>query len=210
MEAPAGRRQTIIAGQKYPPAFQVTYYREAPSAVISYLSSDEPDESMLANEAAALRLRAAAASGWEQQRLHSNAEAIGIFRHSLAQSLATLGTFSPLRQKLAKPIYAGVEVSVQPDLLITATRRGKDIRGAVKLRFGKDRHLGSEAGRYGAAVLYLYASDYISGEEAVARSLCLLIDVHAGKAHEAPRSQQRYLRDVEAACAEIAARWSAF
>ncbi|ODS53415.1 MAG: hypothetical protein ABS36_12240 [Acidobacteria bacterium SCN 69-37] len=82
------------------------------------------------------------------------------------------------------------------------------IVGAVKLFFSKTAALNDERSRYAGAILQM-AVEGLKGAQGVGHRLCLVLDVFAGRLHQAPRTSRRRRQDVEAACSEIETMWSA-
>jgi hypothetical protein len=101
--------------------------------------------------------------------------------------------------------YGGLEVSVMPNLIGRDHARGR--LGLVKFHISKAHRLEDAAGIAIAALAAHYAAVHLASLGQMDPERVVVVDVMAARWWAAPRRSVRILRDVEAACEEIAARW---
>src|SRR5262249_44607016 len=97
----------------------------------------------------------------------------------------------------------GVKVSVAPDVSVIAPGTERRI-GAVKFHFSVAYALDQRARQYAATILYSLIEQ--TGGSPI-HTLCDSVDVFDAADESAPRATKKRLKDVEAACEEIADRW---
>lgn len=206
LTATPARRKRIIYEQKHPPTFQVIRYREAERAIVDYLVGGQ-DEKIL--EKARTRLAATVPeSEFEAQKVQLCTEALEAFEDCLdmldLDGLAlTAGQSDPDQLE-----FAGVNVSVRPEIVLVGEDRGGPRVGCIKLYFGKTGPLDDRSGPYVSTVLAAFAERNLAAKGRVDSRLVLTVDVFARKTFAAPKARARRLDDIAAACEEIAARWA--
>lgn len=202
MVATPARRRSILAQQKTPPTFMVTYYEDAQQVIREFYEHGGTDARIIERGIERLEARVPE-SDFEEQRTQGSADALSSFLDSL-DSLdlggydVRLGVADP-----AKLVLHGVAISVRPDLVLV--RDGKPA-GAVKFAFSKGT-LEREAAEYVACTVHRYVQDVMGADRPDPRDTYVL-DVFARRVLRAPRSYVRRRKDVEAACEEISARWA--
>lgn len=205
LTATPSRRRRIIYEQRHPPTFQVIRYREAERAIVDYLVGGQ-DEKIL--EKARTRLAATVPeSEFEAQKVQLCTEALEAFEDCLdmldLDGLAlTAGQSDPDQLE-----FAGVNVSVRPEIVLVGEDRGGPRVGCIKLYFGKTGPLDDRSGPYVSTVLAAFAERNLAEKGRVDSRLVLTVDVFAREVFAAPKARTRRLEDVTAACEEIAARW---
>ncbi len=121
------------------------------------------------------------------------------------------------------PIYQphlieGVKVSIQPTVLISVTRpRGKDLRGAAIIDNAKGiapkseeaARRTSDAMMHSAFLLAELVAGLTGEDELPSPDHCMIFHSHRGELVTSPTNYKRLLRNVEAACRDIAAAWPA-
>jgi hypothetical protein len=123
-------------------------------------------------------------------------------------------TLAPLQR--ATPIE-GVKVSIQPTALIRVERRrGKPLRGAIIVDTAKgqepktdDAKARATAGMIHAAYLLheLVANSIAAQDEKASTEHCLIFHSHRPELVCSPSNYRSQLRNVEAACRDIASAW---
>lgn len=208
LTATPARRKRIIYEQKHPPTFQVIRYRDAERAIVDYLVGGQ-DLKIL--EKARARLTATVPeSDFEAQTVHLCTEALEAFEDCLdvLDSLdlddlkISAGQSDPDQME-----FAGVSVSVRPEVVLVGSDRGGATAGCLKLYLGKTVPLDDRSGPYVSTVLAAFAECNVAAKGRVDHRLVLTLDVFARKVFFAPKARARRLDDVTAACEEIAARW---
>lgn len=206
LTATPARRKRIIRDQKYPPPYQVTRYRDAERAIVEFFAVGQ--DARILNE---YRRRLAAAtpeSEFEANKVQLCVEAIDSFEDALDVLdldgvAAVAGRPDPEHLE-----FAGVGVSVRPEVVLTGKDRAGPRAGCLKLYFAKNGPLDDRAGPYVSTVLAEFAEKHLDAKGRIDGRLVLTLDVFAGRVFAAPRARTRRLDDVTAACEEIAARWA--
>jgi hypothetical protein len=123
-------------------------------------------------------------------------------------------TFTAAPNEQPRLSLADVEVSVRPELFVSAVARGQEQRGAAVLRLTQDdtdsetaRTKRRDMGLYVATLVRLHVDQNLPGEQVVSNRLCMSIDVQHGELFQAPDANTRRMNDVENACRFIAAMW---
>lgn len=202
MVASPARRRSILAQQKTPPTFMVTYYDDAQQVIREFYELGGTDDRIITRGIERLEARLAE-SDFEEQRTQGCAEALSSFLDSLDELDlqgfdVRVGGADP-----AKLVLHGVAISVRPDLVLS--REGLPA-GAVKLAFSKGA-MAREAAEYVACTVHRYVEEVMGAQRPNPRDTFVL-DVFARRVLKAPRSYVRRRKDIEAACEEISARWA--
>lgn len=204
LRATPRRRRSIVADQKNPKDFIVIWYREARQAVVECLLNDgdldrlREAHLLLEDELAIVR-----DDSHHARRIQVSLEAIDAFADSMREHALTTLDLEPTPPIDEQMVLGGVRISVRPDFLVR-TSRGV---GAVFLYFNKSHPLSEVTGAYVAALIHKFVRDHLGDEGKADRSACQVIDVMQGEVYVAPKSFKNRLKDVEAACLEIAAVW---
>ncbi|MCE9580087.1 MAG: hypothetical protein K8W52_43630 [Deltaproteobacteria bacterium] len=202
--ASPARRRSILRDQRYPSAFIAAPFRDAYAAATDVLLHD-----------CDLRLIDEYLSEWRSRkprtRFTDKASRLCVEAMTAFRALVATGTFDGMRflpgRREAYVPFAGVEVSVRPDALIAGAKPG-----AVKLYIGKSVPLAEDAkhkfgsASYAGTLLHCWLESLFID---AAADDCLIVDVFARRVYRAPGRYVTRRRDLEAACQEIAAVWSA-
>ena len=209
MTATARRRKGIIETQKSPADFIVPRYDPATSAIAQSIVEQSPSAILEAFD----RLdRELPKTKWTDQRNSDCQEALEKFRtirpelqRRLGSSSLTLGT-----NTAPKLSVSGVDISVRPEILVrNEDRDGTPLFGAVKLYLSKTYELDENSAQYVGTVLHQYIEQFVVDDDGQAdHRACCVVDVFAQKIYDAPRAFRARRKDIEAACEEIALRWS--
>lgn len=199
------RRRALIMQQIRPLPFITTRYEPARRLLVRHFSDPSRPPKQLSRMAAGLRDRAAPLPDDDDSgsSLIASARAVEAFakiadRVKVNNVIAVAG---PRRQ--ADMTFSGVRVVVCPD--VSFLERGTERRvGALKFHFSVTNRLDIEALRYGAAILHAFLEN--QGERPK-RAACVAVDVMAAQHELAPRAMKDRIKNLEAACQEIAERW---
>ncbi|MCE8008589.1 hypothetical protein [Aestuariivita sp.] len=212
--ASPSRRQAILRNAKYAPTFLVVRYSEARSSVCDYLLNGTRPVAMLHKAEAELKAVAASlGSKFKENDALLSAEAIASFAafssdpKQMPKAFSKL-TFAPLVGYMPKLPLSGVEVSVQIDLV--SKNVAKDTCGGVLLQTSKTISAKSwrdEHSLYATSLIWMASAQHLKGHGEVDRNLCYAIDLFGKRAIKAPASYKTRVKNLEAACGEIAAMW---
>lgn len=205
MTATPTRRRSIVKDQQKENPFIFARYNDARNAFCDLLTgSMSPDELDLKIE--------------ELSQFSSDKPMVESDKHASAQALEVLKELvDELEVKnvvIEKPAQfedlsiqiAGVTVKARSDLLFRDAENNK-IRGFVKLHFSQTAPLNQQAAHYVAATLKRSLEEKFGDEVELDPKISYVIDVPTESVHESPKATKKLLKDVEAACEEIAARW---
>lgn len=203
LTASPAKRRSIVKDQKYPPTFRITWYEKATRAMVSFLSDPKRDDDALVQVIEKLYTQKAATEN-EQLKLNTNAQALEAFLEGYSDLDLGLGVVKQGDADPAKLSISGVELSVRPELLLQSSDKSK--RGAIKLYLSKDQALDDSTGQYIAAVVERFVVDQYG--PSASRKHCQVFDVFGRSVQSAPASTKARMKDIEAACQEIALLWT--
>lgn len=203
------RRRSIIVEQKRPNPFRTARYTDAQRILVEAV---EQGCGVSVFEAGIAGLERKFTRNDHEEECRKNcilAVKAGLFLPGVLP--LAKGSFEGTDLKHPAAIMIGdVEVSVRPEILMRVEKGPKAGKlGAVKLVFSKTHPMSDDAAECVGALLYEYMRENF-GENAVSREHCFVIDVFAQKCMMAPKSVVSRMRDVTAACEEIARAWTAF
>lgn len=209
IEATASRRKKIIEDQKYPQSFIVSRYSDARSALVENFCFKS--SKFVLSTLKELEGRVTF-TDFQTQDAELSKEALQSFIDCEAQIADKISdsdlTFISYEGKNPKIIISNVEVSVNPDLIIRGTKRGKKVIGAIKFHLSKTNQLSNEAASNISTLLKQFVKENIANsDEKVENDLCISIDIFGKTFTTAPSSFQRRMQNISAACEEIALRW---
>ena len=112
-------------------------------------------------------------------------------------------------RKPKKILISGVRVSIRPEFLLRFTRKGQEFVGTLKIHCIKDddRALKEEGQEYVATLCHQWLLRNLPDGARASHKHCFSIDVFRRRIVHAPAASTKRMRDVEAACAEIATLW---
>ncbi|MHB1168898.1 MAG: hypothetical protein ACYC28_06405 [Longimicrobiales bacterium] len=200
--ATPARRKSILAQQKTPPTFMVTYYDDAHQVIREFYEHGGADDRIITRGIERLEARMPE-SDFEEQRTQGSVEALSSFLDSLDELDLDGFEVRPGAVDPPKLVLRGVAISVRPDLVLT---RDGQPAGAVKFAFSKGTMV-REAAEYVACTVHRYVEEVMGSSQPNPRDT-LVLDVFARRVLRAPRSFVRRRKDVDAACEEISARWA--
>ena len=206
MQATPGRRERILRDQKFPRAYNQVRYEMAYDGIRAALVGSADVRERLLEFATRVEVR----GGSTEFQLRSNNNCGQALRR-FAELYSTLPVDRCRAVALARPSLKldieGVEVSVRACVMLSRERRGVEQTGGVLTVFRKEEALGQVGGTVAAELLRrgLVHAGYAN----VVPSLCVVVDVFAGKCYTAPVRSKRLTDNVESACREIAVRWPA-
>lgn len=101
---------------------------------------------------------------------------------------------------------SGVKVTTKPDLIIMDERE-QDVIGCIKFSFSQSAPLEENAAEYTATIMKKYLEEKLSNGVKIESKNVIVVDNPTGEVYEAPKSYKSRIKDIEAGCEEIAARW---
>lgn len=191
------RRESIIRGQKYPKDFMRIWYDDASDAIVKFLTGD-PD----AIDNAIFDL----AMGEQKFNTSNCIEALQSFQNRYdAMGLEDM-MFSRAGTDAPKVAIQAVDVSVRPELVVRRDVKNGAQHGFLKLHFSKLDPMGKDNGLFATTVMKMWAEETVKDRECH-NKLLILVDVFTGQVFTVPNATANRLKDIEAACREIATRW---
>ena len=212
--ASPSRRQVILRNAKYAPTFLVVRYGEARSSVCDYLvDGTRPVAKLHAAEANLKAVAASLGSKFKENDALLSAEAVASFAAFVTDPKQYPNTFSkltfaPVIGYMPKLQLSEVDVSIQIDLV--SKNEAKEICGGVLLQTSKAISAKSwrdEHSLYVTSLIWMASTEFLKGHGSVDRNLCYAVDLFGKKAIKAPSSYKTRVKNLEAACGEIAAMW---
>lgn len=199
------RRKKIIYDAKYPSNFIVTRYADARDFIKSYLQSGQ-DEDLVMSAIEDLEKRKPK-TDFQEQDIALSIESLSLLLETDTSVLEGCEV-SSFEGKNELVNIAGVDISVNPDLIIIKKVNGVPNVGAIKLHLSKSNFLSIESQKVVAVMLHDYTNKYLVGEGEVAKiKLSMSIDVFQQTIECSPSGFKLRMKNIEAACEEIALWW---
>ncbi|HEY4061167.1 MAG TPA: hypothetical protein VGM30_04665 [Puia sp.] len=208
LESTSSRRKKIVTDAKYPQEYVTTRYKDAREHIKRYVCKGVDEDAIL------LVIDAfnstVPETDFQKQDNDLSAEVLALM---LDMDLGSLSNFDlkPFEGNNDLLEIAGVDVSVNPDLLITKDNGAETYVGAGKLHLSKSNQLSDESQKIVGVLLYRFTEDFIipTIENSLALpKLCFSIDLFAQTIECCPSSTKMRLRKIEDACEEIALWWN--
>jgi hypothetical protein len=201
------RQAKIIYDQKNPSDYIVIYYKDAQEAIAKLIADGMEDVGALERQIRTLDQREVV-TVYDSRRVAGNIETIETFLAMLDDVGLKGGSARVGDNSLPRMTIAGVEVSVRPELVISEQgAKGRTLIGGAKLHFPRTNPLTEEAAGYVSAVTQMYCEDCLHGEGTPFGPYCPVIDVASGRFWPGARSIADRKKEIEQACAHIAALW---
>jgi hypothetical protein len=182
----------------------ITRYRFAKAAYVKYFTSRFSQA--VIDEQIEMLSQLEVKSSFQENDRKASIEALQCCNN---MSLPELSEYSlkPVGNKKMTEIE-GVEVKVNPNVIIRGTYRGRKFVGAIKFHIIKTNTLSDEAKKTVATLLHKFVEEHLKEEDEIAPPQFIYsIDIFSGKHETAPKSFKRRREDIVAACEEYAARW---
>jgi len=198
------RRKEIVKNQKYPKGYVVTRYNDAKSTIIDFFITGKGDKEMVEQKIKSL-IHKSYDSNFRNQDNELSIKALEIFKETDLSELEkhSLNRFG---RNLKSLTFNGVEVTIQPEILIKGSIRGVDFIGAIKIHISKSHRLNSDSGKYVASLIHSFLEKNYTDCK-VRPEFCVSLDIFAGTYFTAPRSFKLLRKEIEAACNEIHLLW---
>lgn len=208
-------RRGIIRRAREVSAAVVVRYGDVRAGLQSALCDAVNERRILASTRGALEQKAndTAISAWAREDALKSLDVLESYAAMRNQLAGNDFVPAPARQPLMR--IAGVDVSVNCDVLTHRDHRSVPSIGGVLFRLTKPEDEESEAtrarrlnmGAYAATLVFMQVSANLSGERDPRPDLCWSVDVQHGELHQAPRNYRTRASNIEAACEVIAAMW---
>ena len=207
-------RLSIIRRAKFPQTPPIIRYKDVRPPVCAYLADDARRVNPLVSAEQLFTQRLSDPS--EGQLRQDDARAsIAVLRAVQAmQNRLSAFTFRQAPNSQPKLVLSGVEVSVRPDLRVSAPIKGVENVGAALLRLTQSdttsdsaRSKREEMGLYVATMVRMHTDQHPFNNGSVSNRLCMSIDIQHGEIFQAPNSNTRRTNDLTSACTTIAALW---
>ena len=202
MTANATRRKSIIKTLKNEDAFTAQRYSAAKNVVLRYFKSGY-DNAIL--DAAVNRIKAKTPiTEWEKNDNKNSVLALESMKGTPFPNLTNY-TINSNVLNIKQMILGGITVYLKPEICVQNNKTGA--YGLFKMHFSKNNAL-EEKNRIYAATLLKFAlinSGYKVKE--IEAKLCMSHDVFLGEYNPSSKTYIRIIREMEAACREIASSW---
>lgn len=199
------RRRRLIVDQINPPAFKVAIYDDARRVLVRYFCDPTRTPRNLLESSTKLRDRAADPSNDDHQRkaLLSSARAVEAFI-PIADQVRSKGMLAvPGTRRNETMEIAGLRVVVAPD--ISFLQRGTEARiGCLKFHISNSTRLDVETLQYASALMFYFLQ---ANGGTPKRGDCRAVDVFGAIYETVPKAIKDRMKNIEAACEEIAERW---
>lgn len=200
-------RRSIIEDQKYPKPFKQLLYRECFGAIQLLLSDPDRNVEAIHNAMDLIRAIPAQSPKQDEQKL-VKLEALQHVINARAK-FNVPWSFHPVQLNGTSSLkISGVEVSIRPELQITANdNNGRFQYGLLKLCLSKTHGLDKERAAYTGTLVHQYACETLVTNK-VDRSKILVFDVFAETLYTAPMNYRQRRKELAVACMEIYSLWN--
>jgi len=199
------RRKTIVKDQKYPKGYIVTRYNGAKKGIIDYFVNGKGDRRIIEEQVKGLILKSYN-TDFRRKDNELSIQALQIFASNNIPSVEKHRT-SRFEKNLNNLTIEGVNVSVQPDILIQGEISGKEFIGAIKIHISKTFSLSEMSGKYVSVLVHRFLESEYPNKN-IRPEFCISLDIFTGKFFTAPRAFKSLRKDIEAACNEIRLLWN--
>lgn len=206
IEANPTRRKQIVIDAKYPQDFITARYKEVRESIKSFLINDRDEDIALA-AIEDLKLKKVKTDFQEQDRNLSIESMEAILEIDLSELDGLNLSNHDDENKLID--IMGLDISVNPDIIITSNK-GKIIqKGALKAHLSKTNQLSEEGQSLVAVLVHEYVSKFLLKKgEISSQKLCFSLDIFSETMLCCPKAYKLRLKRVEAACEEIVLWWA--
>ena len=205
----AALHRTLLRNRKYPDSdFTLgLFHRESRGAIRDYLADGALDATSVESALRALEQQSPTKTG-TARRICSNIKRLTGFLEML-DDIDLKGAETEVGPNSGSMKIGNVEVSVRPEVILRGKgTKGRRLVGALKLQMSGSSPFNAEAAGYvSAAVQEFCRRTLVTGDEVVYAPYCQVIDVGNRRIHPGVKSTAQRMRDIEAACLNIAALW---
>lgn len=197
------RRHRILYDAKFPSDAIVAYYQPAAEAIAQFIAGSMADIGVVEKK---IELLGASNPDtiWHQRRTIGNIDALETFL-SILDDIDLQGAKPSLGAHSSPPVvYRGVEISVRPEVVLEGA---KNAVGGIKLHFPKTNPLLPVSAGYVSTMTHEYCAQHLAAKGNASPKLCMVIDIASGKFFPGPSSTKAKLKDINAACTEVAGLW---
>lgn len=207
------KQETIVRNARKAITVRVANYQPARSAIPKCHSSAGIDHGKIIEHANRMETTAFEDS-FEQQ---CNALSAAALRRvaSIASQIDCSGVRVHTPQRgFDHLVIEGVRVSIQPEIVVSFAHRGATKFGGVLFNFSKTPASSLEngngrytAGDYAAALVFMMLGVHFGAQGGPRNGNCFAVDVYRDSIFPAPASYKTMLKNIEAACRNIARQW---
>lgn len=209
----AAKQETIVRDARRVMAVRVANYQPARHAMPLCHRVNGIDAALIRSHATRMS-ETVFADEYERKCNELSAAAFIKFAPSVSQiDCAGLRIQTP-RRGFDHLLIEGVRVSVQPEIVVSFAHRGLTKFGGVIFNFSKGDQSSLEngnskykAGDYAAVLLFLMLGVHFGSRGGPRSSNCFAVDVFRERVFTAPASHKTMLKNIEAACRNIARQW---
>ena len=204
MTATPRRRRSLIIDQIRPPTAKVITYEDARRVLVRFMCDPERTGKKLLDIAATFRDRAAQNPDEHNSLcLIASARALEAFS-SFSDRVRPKGVVAVGCPRQGMDVFlSGVRIVVAPD--VSLVEPGTEHRvGAVKFHFSRSSPLTSEGLQYAVTLVH---QCLINSGDSPAKARCFSVDIFSRGVEIVPRAVKDRIKNMEAACEEIAERW---
>jgi hypothetical protein len=208
MAASRQAQRGIARDCKYRRIARVVQHTEARAVIFNHIRNATVGVDELKSKAEQIRRRLAD-DDFEADVNDHNADYIDRFADNIATLSLPAAQILPPRE-IPPIMVGGVSLRFGPHILLRRTmkRTNRQRSGAAMLRYAKGETLPAKVAQWQAAGIFGFLSAIQEAEAAEPdKTICLVLDAHAGKVHAAPGNSVYRFNEMKAACADIAERW---
>ncbi|PIF98314.1 hypothetical protein [Comamonas sp. 26] len=205
LTASARRRRSIIKTIQEEGGFPAMHYTDARNAICDYLSGNISSQQLL--EKSIELKNYVSDNNFSQSTKNASGAAIEDFielEDEIVVKNCLIRKGSDFQENSIE--ISGVKVGAKPDLMLLSADT-EEVVGCIKFHFSQSASLEKDSAEYTATIMKKHLEDNYTGGNKIDPKKILIIDNPTGEIYEAPKSTKSRLKDIEAGCEEIFARW---
>lgn len=207
IDAKPARQRQILRDAKFPGEFKGMYYREAAQAIAQCIASNLENVGVLETAVSVLEQQTPEKIG-TQRRLDSNIDALETFQVMLDDIDLKDATPSLAPNTSPALTIMGVRVSVRPEIIMRGTGKSKaKLVGGFKFHFSRTNALAEIGAGYVSTLLQEYSRIHMPDEGMPFGPYCCVVDIGRKQMCPGTKSTVNKMKDIEAACKNIAGLW---
>jgi hypothetical protein len=202
LNADSVRRRRIIEDQKSPSDFITIRYKDAREAMIKFITKDF-DKSVIKEAIIQLKEKNTI-SDFQENDSKTSIEALKSFMK--IDFNAELLDFKRKKSNRGYKLnIKGIEINVNPDIIITGVFKNKKIVGGIKFNIVKGHMLDNNDRQNVATLIHQVLEE--QHDEVPMINFCYSIDVFKQEISTAPKSYKTKRKNIEFACDELSIIW---
>jgi hypothetical protein len=202
LKANSVRRRRIIEDQKAPQDFITARYVDARNAMVNYILKDF-NKAIIEEEIERLSSKVND-SEFQESDVKTSIEALNSFlKIKLPDEILNFKRSRRNKKYILK--IRGIDINVNPDIILKGEIKGKQVIGGIKFNIVKGHKLSDDDRKNVATLIHQVFEE--QSKDIPNLNFCISIDIFSEKFDSAPKSYKMRRKQVEYACDELSIVW---